>query len=120
VIAHFGMKKVKLPQNTVRLCFAALLALAAWVTLPGCAGVEKHQDPAAVAAAHLADFNSATPAAKQAWDLASAQINGNDFEPALATLEQLRGQTGLSPEQIKAVDATMAAVRKQAKTAVSH
>jgi outer membrane PBP1 activator LpoA protein len=116
------MRKIKLPQKTVRLCLAALLAFAAWVTLPGCASVEKNQDPAALAAAHLDDFNSAAPAAKQAWDLASAQINGNDFESALATLEQLRGQTELSPEQIKAVDATMAAVRvrKQAKTAGGH
>jgi hypothetical protein len=114
------MRKMKLSQKTVGLCFSALLAFAVWATLPGCASVEKNQDPATLAAAHLDDFNSATPAVKQAWDLASAQINGNDFEPALATLEQLRGQTGLSPEQIKAVDATMAAVRKQAKTAVSH
>ena len=111
---------MKLPQKTVRLCLAALLALAAWVMLPGCAGVEKHQDPAAVAAAHLDDFNSATPPAKQAWDLASAQINGGDFESALATLEQLRAQTDLSPEQITAVDATLAAVRKQAKPPAGH
>ena len=33
---------------------------------------------------------------------------------------QMRGQTGLSPKQIKAVDATMAAVRKQAKAAAGH
>ena len=111
------MKKIKLPQKAGRFGLAILLAFAVWVTLPGCASVEKHQDPTALAAAHLGDFNSATPPAKQAWDLASAQINGNDFESALATLEQLRAQTGLSPEQIKAVDATMAAVRKQAKSA---
>jgi hypothetical protein len=114
------MRKMKLPQKTVGLCLSVLLAFAVWATLPGCASVEKHQDPAAVAAAHLDDFNNATPPAKQAWDLASAQINGNDSESALATLEQLRTQAGLSPEQMKAVDATMAAVRKQAKTAVSH
>ncbi len=114
------MKKTKPPQKTAWLCLAILLVFAAWVALPGCASVEKHQDPAALAAAHLGDFNSATPPAKQAWDLASAQINGSDYESALATLEQLRAQTDLSPEQIKAVDATLAAVRKQAKAAAGH
>lgn len=105
------------------------LMLAAILLNPGCASVpaqspkataspaktEPAPDPAALAAKYLERFTSGSMAAKQSWDLASAAINSGDFTAALSTLEDLRAQTDLSPEQTEAIKETIAAVQNSLK-----
>ena len=67
--------------------------------------------PAELAEKYLNTFTSGSMAAKQSWDLAAASINAGDFPGALATLEDLRKQPGLSPGQAAAVDEVMAAIK---------
>jgi galactosylceramidase len=71
------------------------------------------KDPAAVIREHAEDFNSGLPPAKSAWDLMGAAVESKDYSSALATLQQLRTQNGLTPGQLEAVDQTISALKRQ-------
>jgi hypothetical protein len=81
----------------------------AWLT--ACATVTA-KNPEAVVAAHADDFNTGTPEAKNIWDAVVAQVNSEDYAAALTTLEQLQGESGLTPQQIRAIQETVAATKK--------
>ena len=70
---------------------------------------------ARLAAKYLDRFTSGSMAAKQAWDLASASINGGNLSAALATLEEIRARDDLTPDQVEAVTGTIAAIRNSTR-----
>jgi hypothetical protein len=69
---------------------------------------------ARLAAKYLDRFTSGSMGAKQAWDLASASINGGNLSAALATLEEIRARNDLTADQVEAVTETIAAIRNSA------
>lgn len=54
-------------------------------------------------------FQSAPPEVKAAWQTATASLKTNNFAVALDTLQHLHATPGLTPEQMKALEATATA-----------
>ena len=90
----------------------ALLLGLALILVSACRSVPPTPNPMALAAKYADNFTSGTMEAKQAWDLATAQINSGDSDSARATLDQLRRQTDLSPDQTRAIEEVLGALRK--------
>jgi hypothetical protein len=77
--------------------------------LAGC----KKAAPGADASADAKVFVSAPAEIKAAWDGALAALQTNDQAGAYLALRQLRAQSGVTPEQIAAIDAQCRRIRTQ-------
>ncbi len=106
---HSDLVPAKRPFNSLAaLCLLLLLACA----LAGC----KKAAPGVEADAKV--FLSAPAEIKAAWDGALAASQTNDQAGAYLALRQLRSQSGVTPEQIAAIDAQCQRIKLQLAEAI--